>query len=42
MYDDRYEENCFYAEVGMCDLEELNKMESALLRKLDWKLMLTE
>lgn len=42
MYDDRYEENCFYAEVGMCDLWELNKMESAMLRKLDWKLMLTE
>ena len=42
MYDDRYDQNSLYAEVGMCDVWELNKMESVLIRKLDWKLMLTE
>ena len=42
MYDDRYDRNCLYAEVGMCDLWELNMMESAMLRKLDWRLNLTD
>lgn len=42
MYDDKYADNAFYSEVGMLDLWELNKMESALLKKLDWKLMIPE
>lgn len=42
MYDDNYAANEFYAAVGMVDLWELNKMESVLLKKLDWKLLVPE
>ena len=42
MYDDVYDLNQFYAEVGAITVQELNNLESALLRKMDWNLLIPE
>ena len=42
MYDDAYAGNQFYAEVGGIDVQELNSLESAFLRKMSWNLLIPE
>lgn len=42
MYDDVYDLNQFYAEVGAISVQELNNLESAFLRKMDWNLLIPE
>ena len=42
MYDDVYDGNQFYAEVGGIDVQELNNLESAFLRKINWNLLIPE
>lgn len=42
MYDDAYAGNQFYAEVGGIDIQELNSLESAFLRKMSWNLLIPE
>lgn len=42
MYDDVYDLNQFYAEVGAISVQELNILESTFLRKMDWNLLIPE
>ena len=42
MYDDAYAGNQYYAEVGGIDVQELNSLESAFLRKMSWNLLIPE
>jgi len=42
MYDDKFDSNDFYAQVGCIDLQELNALESVFLRKMNWELLIPE